>query len=170
MARGLLLRTEGRKVWLWDIETDAIDSLEGHIGSVNSVSFSPDGKRLAFGTEGRKVWLWNIETDAIDSLEGHIGSVNSVSFSPDGKRLASGSSDGTILFWDMSPYITSQPPTPDFDGDGTIGFGDFLEFVALFGLNQDDEGYEARFDLDGDGMIGFSDFLIFANAFGKKPS
>ena len=57
--------------------------------------------------------------------------------------------------------------TPDFDGDGTVGFGDFLQFAQQFGLSQGDAGYRARFDLDGNGTIGFGDFLIFANAFGK---
>ena len=44
---------------------------------------------------------------------------------------------------------------PDFDGDGTIGFGDFVKFAAKFGLSQGDVGYDAQFDLDGDGAVGF---------------
>ena len=56
--------------------------------------------------------------------------------------------------------------TADFDGDGTVGFGDFLQFAQQFGLSQGDAGYRARFDLDGNGTIGFGDFLIFAGAFG----
>ena len=57
---------------------------------------------------------------------------------------------------------------PDFDGDGTIGFGDFVKFAAKFGLGQGDDGYDARYDLTGDGEIGFADFLIFAQNFGKE--
>ena len=60
--------------------------------------------------------------------------------------------------------------TADFDGDGTVGFGDFLQFAQQFGLSQADAGYKARYDLDGDGSVGFSDFLIFANAFGTEGS
>ena len=63
---------------------------------------------------------------------------------------------------------THTTPSPDFDGDGTVGFSDFLLFVAQFGFSRDDEGYEARYDLDSDGTIGFSDFLIFVNNFGKE--
>ena len=81
--------------------------------------------------------------------------------------LASGSGDNTVKLWDVSPYTTPQTPTPDFDGDGMVGFPDFLRFAAQFGLSQGDPGYDARYDLDGDGAIGFGDFLIFANAFGK---
>ena len=57
---------------------------------------------------------------------------------------------------------------PDFDGDGTIGFGDFVKFAAKFGLSQGDVGYDAQFDLNDDGEIGFADFLIFAENFGKE--
>ena len=64
--------------------------------------------------------------------------------------------------------LFDKPLTPDFDGDGAVGFADFLFFVAQFGFSGDDEGYDARFDLDGDGTIGFGDFLIFANAFGSR--
>ena len=71
--------------------------------------------------------------------------------------------DGTILLWDMSPYVTTQPLASDFDGDGTVGFPDFLQFAAQVGLSQGDAGYDARFDLNGD----FGDFVIFARSFGQ---
>ena len=67
-------------------------------------------------------------------------------------------------------FLIESMATPDFDGDGTVDFADFLLFVEQFGFSEDDAGYETRFDLDGDGMIGFGDFLIFANAFGKVVS
>lgn len=64
-------------------------------------------------------------------------------------------------------YIQVVPNlTIDFDGNGTIGFADFLLFIAQFGLSRGDAGYDAQFDLDGDGAIGFGDFLIFVNDFG----
>ena len=58
-------------------------------------------------------------------------------------------------------------PVPDFDGDGSVGFGDFVKFAAKFGLNEGDEGYDAQYDLTGDGQIGFADFVTFAQNFGK---
>ena len=67
-------------------------------------------------------------------------------------------------------FVIKAIDTPDFDGDGTVGFPDFLLFVEQFGFSREDEAYQVRFDLDGDGMIGFSDFLIFVDNFGKKVS
>ena len=63
-------------------------------------------------------------------------------------------------------FSRQRGPRADFDGDGTVGFGDFLQFATRFGLSRGDAGYEARYDLDGNGAIGFSDFLIFAARFG----
>ncbi len=60
-----------------------------------------------------------------------------------------------------------EPVTPDFDGDGTVGFPDFLQFASQFGQSQDDAGFDARFDLDSDGTVGFNDFVIFARSFGQ---
>ncbi len=159
---------------LWNVATgQPMQTLEGHTDDIRSIAFSPDGSILASGSLDRAIRLWNVATGQPEqTLEGHISEVWSVAFNRDGSVLASGSLDGTVLLWDMSPYITPQTsataPTPDFDGDGTVGFPDFLLFAAQFGLNHGDAGYDVRYDLDGDGTIEFSDFLIFANAFDKE--
>ena len=73
---------------------------------------------------------------------------------------------------DLEPvaFTATARAASDFDGDGTVGFGDFLRFAEQFGLSQGDAGYDAQYDLDEDGVIGFGDFLIFAGAFGKSTS
>ena len=154
---------------LWNVDTGQIIATLGeHGGFVQSVAFSPDGTLLAAGLYNHTIKLWDMKTlIAMTTLEGHTDAVQSVAFSPDGTLLASASFDGTILLWDIAPYIAPTTPNSDFDGDGTVGFTDFVQFAAQFGLSQGDAGYDARFDLDGNGAIGFSDFLIFAGAFGS---
>ena len=56
----------------------------------------------------------------------------------------------------------------DFDGDGTVGFSDFVAFAGKFGTSQGDGRYESKYDLDGDGQVGFSDFLALAQFFGQS--
>lgn len=66
----------------------------------------------------------------------------------------------------------SGEPTPDFDGDGTVGFGDFIEFASHFGRTSTSPDWDPKFDLDGDNTVGFGDFIVFAGAFGTsvKPA
>ena len=52
----------------------------------------------------------------------------------------------------------------DFDGDGEVGFPDFLSFVQAFG--QTNPSLEA--DLNGDGKVDFGDFLVLVQNFGRK--
>ena len=73
---------------------------------------------------------------------------------------------GSAVFYPME-VSHREPPSPDFDRDGTVGFPDFILFARAFGNSRGHEDWESRFDLDLDGEVGFSDFLIFAQAFGQ---
>ena len=141
------------------------------------VAFSPDRTMFATDSWEGNVRLFDMSTgEILSTFEGHAHIVTSLIFLPDGKTLASGSADGTILFWDLTQVDGPQTPGPDidgdrfgpdFDGDGTVGFTDFVQFAANFGLSQGDLGYDERYDLDDDGLVGLSDYLIFARNFGK---
>ncbi len=157
-------------VLLYDVATgERVATLEKPNGSqLFSGAFSPDGRILAAGSHKGTVVLWNMETlEEIATFYGHRHDVRSVSYSPDGRMLGSASDDGTMLLWDLTPYIVRPTSIADFDGDGTVGFPDFLLFVGAYGLSRGDAGYDERFDLDGNGTIGFSDLLILAESFGQ---
>ena len=64
--------------------------------------------------------------------------------------------------------VVSLRPSPDFSGNGVVGFEDFIAFAGVFGSVDGDGIYQARFDLSQNGSIGFEDFVIFAGSFGME--
>ncbi len=80
----------------------------GHSNPVNTVAWSPDGRRIASGSSDNRVQVWNANDGSnVFTYRGHSGSSSSsgvytVAWSPDGKRIASGSSDNTVQVWDAS--------------------------------------------------------------------
>ena len=88
--------------YLWT-RVNARQTLVGHAGSVWSVAFSPDGKRIVTGSDDATAKVWDAETgQELLTLKGHTGSVISVAFSPDGKRIVTGSDDKTVKVWDAA--------------------------------------------------------------------
>ncbi|KAB5595640.1 Vegetative incompatibility protein HET-E-1 [Ceratobasidium theobromae] len=83
-------------------------------GEINSVSFSPDGARVAIAS-GSDIWVRDAHTgrDVAGPFKGHTDSVNSVVFSPDGARIVSGSDDCTIRVWESH---TGAPVADPFEG------------------------------------------------------
>jgi formylglycine-generating enzyme required for sulfatase activity len=59
-------------------------------------------------------------------------------------------------------------PSPDFNGDGKVGFPDFVLFARNFGSREGDGIYDSVYDLDEDGAVGFPDFVLFAKDFGQE--
>ncbi|KAJ7856496.1 WD40-repeat-containing domain protein [Mycena olivaceomarginata] len=91
---------------VWDVATgqQVGEPLTSHTGPVLSVTFSPDGARIASGSADKTIRMWDVATgqQVGEPLAGHTDPVRSVSFSPDGMRIASGSADKTIRVWDVA--------------------------------------------------------------------
>ncbi|HLO49933.1 MAG TPA: serine/threonine-protein kinase [Kamptonema sp.] len=81
---------------------ECIYTLTGHLNSVTSVAFSPDGETLASGSEDHTIEIWKLDAGKRwYTLRGHSDCVNFVAFSPDSQTLASCSRDKTIQIWDL---------------------------------------------------------------------
>ncbi|HEV8111723.1 MAG TPA: protein kinase [Planctomycetota bacterium] len=82
---------------------DVLARLQGHLGFVEALAFSPDDTLLASGALDHCVRLWEVSSwSARGVLEGHTDRVYALAFSPDGKMLASGSNDTTIRLWSVA--------------------------------------------------------------------
>ncbi|KAF9505141.1 hypothetical protein BS47DRAFT_1386036 [Hydnum rufescens UP504] len=116
-----MLGSRDKTLCLWDVMSGAhIATLQGHHGSVTSVTFSPDSVQLASGSSDHTVCLWDVVSAThIGTLQGHSDEVTSVAFSPDGLQLGSGSRDNTVCLWDLmlGAHIATSGHSSDQDLD-----------------------------------------------------
>jgi WD40 repeat protein len=86
---------------VWNVVTgQQVAKLEGSSSNVESVAFSPDGRRIVTGSEiageDGTARVWNADTGRlVAKLEGHRDRVEHAVFSSDGQRILTTSQDGT---------------------------------------------------------------------------
>jgi WD40 repeat protein/tRNA A-37 threonylcarbamoyl transferase component Bud32 len=115
-------------------------TLKGHTGGVDSVAWSPDGKRLASGgNKDRTVKVWDARTgQELLALKGHTGWVLSVAFSPDSQRVAS-ASPRQVKVWNTA---TGQE-TFTLEGHAPVAWNSDGLRLASAGLNNTMKLWEA---------------------------
>ena len=115
--------------------------LAGHAGDVQSVRFSPDGRRLLSCGLDNRARLWDLATGRqLQELYRHSWSVWAAEFSPDGRRIVTAGSDGQAIVWEQprpmaSPAATvaarmTATPTP-LPPVGAATNGQFVDYKIL---------------------------------------
>jgi len=120
--------------------------LDAKIDSVpGSLVFLPNGQ-LVVSNLSKSLFDVNLKT-------GHVSNKRSAERLPQGLAVTSSIEPG-------------QPAklVGDVDGDGEVGFSDFLIVSSNYG---DSPATREQGDLDGDCKVGFSDFLLVSNNYGE---
>lgn len=145
------------QIELWDVANARhLRSLEGHSLLLESITFTPDSRRLISGSLDKSVRLWDISTGyELRKIEAHSNSVQSVAFSPDGRLLASlYHADQSIHLWDIRQerelpplkghrgFVRSiafhphQPRLASASSDETLRLWDIKRSIEVAHLNQ----------------------------------
>ncbi|HYH08950.1 MAG TPA: toll/interleukin-1 receptor domain-containing protein [Thermoanaerobaculia bacterium] len=98
-------------------------ALELPYDNATTMTWSPDGERLAVGTETGDIHIWRLDggensPEAVFRGQAGAGTV-SLSWSPDGRALASVTETGPVQIWDTATTIarTIHEPTTYRDND-----------------------------------------------------
>ena len=97
---------------LTDVSTGQELATLTDIGVPSNLTFSPDGKTVAFSSHG-KISLWNIETGTL--FDTALPPVSALAFSPDGKKLVTGTREGDVGMWNAE---TGAAVTSSIELDG----------------------------------------------------
>ena len=75
-----------------------------HEDRIQSVTFSPDGRKILTGSSDKTATLWDLQGNILKVFKGHGGRISSVAFPLMGGNLM-GSSDKTAILWDLQGNI-----------------------------------------------------------------
>ena len=101
-SKHLAAGTNSGWVYIWNLQAPLrpLQRFQAHSSVVSTVTFSPDGTRIASGSWDTNVCLYVTESALpLDVMSDHVATINTLAFSPDGHILASGSDDNTVRFW-----------------------------------------------------------------------
>ena len=108
-----------------------VDALRGHQGTVLSMAFSRDSKRVLTSCEDGKVRIWSVpEWKLLRTLAGHQGPVHWAEFSADGNWVVSGSEDTTVRIWSSEDGSLVQTLEESREPVRTVAFSPNGEYVA----------------------------------------
>jgi WD40 repeat protein len=113
-----------------------VDSLRGHEGTVLSMAFSRDAKKVVTACEDGKLRVFSAgDWRLLQTLAGHQGPVHHAEFSPNGEWIASAGEDQTVRVWSaedgslLQTLQESQQPLLD------VAFSPDSRFIAASSEN-----------------------------------
>ncbi len=129
---GQIQTTSGADPSVVELKTHKfVDALRGHEGTVLSMAFSRDAKKVVTACEDGKLRVFSVgDWKLLQTLTGHHGPVHRAEFSPNGTWIASAGEDHTVRVWSaedgtlLQTLQESQEPLLD------VAFSPDSRFIA----------------------------------------
>lgn len=91
-------------VWEWQSESYILKQ-QGHLDSMNSLVYSPDGQKIVTAGDDGKVKVWDVKSGfCIVTFTEHTSAVSACQFAKKGSVLFTASLDGSVRAWDLIRY------------------------------------------------------------------
>ncbi|KMU73218.1 transcriptional repressor rco-1 [Coccidioides immitis RMSCC 3703] len=91
-------------VWEWQSESYILKQ-QGHLNSMNSLVYSPDGQKIITAADDGKIKVWDINSGfCVVTFTEHTAAVTACEFTKQGNVLFTASLDGSVRAWDLIRY------------------------------------------------------------------
>lgn len=119
-------------IQLYDLhKKQLLNTLEGHLKPVKSITFSPDGRILASGSDDGQIRIWDWETGNLMYIfSEHSAAVNTVAISPDNQFLATGSVDKTVALFNLRTRNVHLKLNTHLNGVNSVNFSPDGQILA----------------------------------------
>lgn len=90
--------------WEWQSESYILKQ-QGHLDSMNTLVYSPDGQKIVTAADDGKIKVWDVKSGfCVVTFTEHTGGVTACEFAKKGNVLYTASLDGSIRVWDLIRY------------------------------------------------------------------
>ncbi|KAE8367606.1 WD40-repeat-containing domain protein [Aspergillus caelatus] len=91
-------------VWEWQSESYILKQ-QGHLESMGSLVYSPDGQKIVTTSDDGKVKVWDVKSGfCVVTFTEHSSAVTACQFAKKGSVLFTASLDGSVRAWDLIRY------------------------------------------------------------------
>ncbi|KAB8234749.1 snoRNA-binding rRNA-processing protein PWP2 [Aspergillus alliaceus] len=91
-------------VWEWQSESYILKQ-QGHLDSMNTLVYSPDGQKIVTTSDDGKVKVWDVKSGfCLVTFTEHSSGVTACQFAKKGSVLFTASLDGSVRAWDLIRY------------------------------------------------------------------
>ena len=140
-----------------------------HMGPIQTLAFSPDGRWLASGGYGDRLIVWDVESRRQQTVLWVGDTVMDSAFSPDGKTVATLTYRGEAAVWDVAAGTKLRSITLGLGKGHEILFSPDGRWLLVAGEQEKDDP-DASFPLYGRGLAVVYDVSTGRKRFRKETS
>jgi WD40 repeat protein len=114
-----------------------IQTLTGHPGKIEVITYSPDGKYLISSDSKGVIIFWDIlNQKQIQKIQAHDSKISNISFNKRGNLMLTATENGDLKIWDWRKYKELNSTSFSYPGRITFAYFDALDNNVYFDFNQ----------------------------------